>query len=361
MTLITLENLEDLAVGAALLGTGGGGDPYIGMLMARAAILEYGPVDLMDLFTLPASMQLVAAGMMGAPSIMIEKLPRCDEAAIALRAYEARANRQVDAIIPFEAGGLNSMIPIALAAQRRLPVIDGDGMGRAFPKLEMETFNVYGVEAAPLAMADEHGNSVILEAVNAATAERLARAMTVAMGGQSHIVTYGMDGATARRVAVPGTMTLSIGIGQTIRLSQQAHIDPIGALISFFEGTHYELARLLTSGKIVDLERREQGGWSVGIVTIEPFDPAQKRVTIQIQNENLVAEQDGRMLAVVPDLIAVLDADTAQPIPTERLRYGQRVNVLGVRVPPIMRTPEALAVFGPRAFGIDADYVPLQS
>ena len=140
----------------------------------------------------------------------------------------------------------------------------------------------------------------------------------------------------------------------------RTRLDPIAELIAYFAGTHYEVARLLASGKIADVERREWGGWSVGIVKIEPFDRTQQPVTIQIQNENLLAEQGGSVLAIVPDLIVVLDLDTAQPITTERLRYGQRVNVLGVRVPQIMRTPEALAVFGPAAFGISQPYVPLQ-
>lgn len=64
---------------------------------------------------------------------------------------------------------------------------------------------------------------------------------------------------------------------------------------------------------------------------------------------------------MVPDLICVLDIDTAEAIPTERLRYGQRVDILGIRVPPIMRTPEALKVFGPGAFGLNAEYVALGS
>jgi uncharacterized protein len=170
-----------------------------------------------------------------------------------------------------------------------------------------------------------------------------------------------MDGQTARRVSVPGTMSLAIGIGRTIRAATESHRDPVEDLITFFSGTHYETARVLASGKIVDVSRREQNGWSVGVVTIEPFDPERKPVRIQIQNENLVAEEDGRVLAIVPDLICILEADTAEPITTERLRYGQRVNVLGVKVPPIMRTPEALAVFGPAAFGLAHEYAPLDA
>ena len=82
---------------------------------------------------------------------------------------------------------------------------------------------------------------------------------------------------------------------------------------------------------------------------------------IDIQNENLVARQDGVIKAIVPDLICILDSETAEPITTETLRYGQWVTVMGVAVPPIMRTPEALAVFGPSGFGIDAPFTPIES
>ena len=72
-----------------------------------------------------------------------------------------------------------------------------------------------------------------------------------------------------------------------------------------------------------------------------------------------VARVGGEVLSVVPDLICILDAETAEPITTEELRYGQRVRVMAVTVPPIMRTPEALAVWGPRTFGFDVDYTPM--
>ncbi|MGR9438085.1 DUF917 domain-containing protein (plasmid) [Rhizobium leguminosarum] len=361
MAIITNEDIDDLAVGAALLGTGGGGDPYIGKLMAKAAIERHGPVDLLALYDVPDGIEVAACGAMGAPTILIEKMPSGEEIGLALRVYEKRVGKAMGAIIPFEAGGINSMVPIMLAAECRLPVIDADGMGRAFPQLEMETFNVYGVPAAPLTVADEQGNVVIIETESAAKAEWLARGVTIRMGGQSYLVNYGMDGRTTRRVSVPGTMSLAIGIGRTIRLALAAHRDPLADLIEFFAGTHYETARLLTSGKVVDVSRREQNGWSVGVVTIEPFDTSRRPVRIQIQNENLVAEEDGRVLAIVPDLICILEADTAEPITTERLRYGQRVNVLGVKVPPIMRTPEALDVFGPAAFGLTQNYAPLEA
>jgi uncharacterized protein len=63
---------------------------------------------------------------------------------------------------------------------------------------------------------------------------------------------------------------------------------------------------------------------------------------------------------VVPDLICIVDEDTAEPITTELLRYGMRVAVVGIPAPDLLRTPEALAVVGPAAFGYpDVPYLPM--
>ncbi|GGD95734.1 hypothetical protein GCM10011390_13140 [Aureimonas endophytica] len=357
---INLSDLDDLALGAAILGTGGGGDPYIGKLVARAAIEEFGPVRLLSLDEVPDGAQVVACGAMGAPTILIEKLPGGDEMDLAFAAWEAHTGRRIEAVIPFEAGGVNSTVPLAVAARRGLPVIDADGMGRAFPQLEMETFNVYGVPACPTAIADEKGNVAIVETAAAAQSEWIARGLTIRMGGQAYVANYGMTGETARRVSVPGTLSLTIGIGRTLREAKARKRPPVEALIEFFAGTHYGLARRIGAGKVADVSRREVNGWSVGTVRIEPLAGGAP-IEIQIQNENLVAEQGGEVLAVVPDLISILDLDTAEAIPTERLRYGQRVDILAVRVPEIMRTPEALKVFGPAAFGLPHAYRPLEA
>lgn len=358
MRILKAVDLEDIAFGAAVLGTGGGGDPYIGKLLARTAIEKHGPVTLLDLDELPDDAAVITCGAMGAPTIVLEKVPSGEEMLAALRYHEQMTGRKVTAIMPFEAGGLNSCFPIVLAAQTGLPLVDADGMGRAFPQLEMETFNVYGVPAAPVAMADEKGNVALVETESAAKAEFIARGICIRMGGQASLVNYAMDGATAKRVSVPATMTLAQDIGRVVREAHALKQKPLDALVDFLGTTHYGHAVKLGSGKISDIERKVQNGWSVGIVTITPFDGSAS-YQIRIQNENLVVEREGEVLAVVPDLICVLDIDTAEAIPTERLRYGQRVDILGIRVPPIMRTPEALEVFGPKAFGLQASYLPL--
>ena len=55
----------------------------------------------------------------------------------------------------------------------------------------------------------------------------------------------------------------------------------------------------------------------------------------------------------------MLDTETGEPITTETLRYGQRVTVLGAPCDERWRTPEGLALVGPRYFGYDHEYEPI--
>jgi DUF917 family protein len=352
------EDVADLARGAAFLGTGGGGDPYIGRLMAERALARAGGVELVPLSELTDTSFLAAVGNMGAPTILIERLMNGREPVDAVRRLEAHLGRRFDAIIPFEAGGVNSLMPLLIGAETGLPVVDADGMGRAFPEMQMETFSVYGVRGTPAALADDHGNSVVIEAHSDAMAEWIARGVAIRMGGRASVANYPMSGAEAKRVAVPDTMSLASRIGRTIREARAARRDPFADLTAFFAGTHYRHARILFRGKLIDVDRRTEQGFAIGRVRFAASD-SEDAMEIVFRNENLIARVNGRVQAIVPDLICVLDADAAEPITTERLRYDQRVVIMAVGVPEIMRSEAALAVFGPAAFGLNEPFVPL--
>jgi uncharacterized protein len=353
------EDVADLARGAAFLGTGGGGDPYIGRLTAESALARAGGVELVPLTALADSSFLAAVGNMGAPTILIERLMNGREPVDAVRRLEAHLGRRFDAIIPFEAGGVNSLMPLLISAETRLPVVDADGMGRAFPEMQMETFSVYGVRGTPAALADDRGNSVVIEAHSDAMAEWIARGIAIRMGGRASVANYPMSGAEAKRVAVPDTMSLASRIGRAIREARAARRDPFADLAAFFPGTHYRHARVLFRGKLIDVDRRTEQGFAIGRVRFAASD-SEDTMEIVFRNENLIARVNGRVQAIVPDLICVLDADAAEPITTERLRYGQRVVVMAVGVPQMMRSEAALAVFGPAAFGLNETFVPLE-
>ena len=354
------EDLEDLCRGAAFLGTGGGGDPYIGRLMVQRAMDLGHSVDIIDPSELPDDALVIPTAMMGAPTVLVEKLPRGDEAILSLRRIEAHLGRKAFATMPIEVGGINSTMPLVVGAYAGLPVVDADGMGRAFPELQMETFAVYGISGTPMAITNEFGDCALVETRDNWMMEWIARGITIRMGGASYIAEYVMDGADVKRTAVKNTLSLALKIGHCIRAARESHRDPFHALLELLPSTPYSHGRIIFKGKIVDLQRETRAGFSMGRVRIAGHDGITGTMVVEIQNENLVARHDGAVRAIVPDLICIMDSETAEPITTEYLRYGQRVTVMGVTVPPIMRTPEALAVFGPGGFGLDETYRSLQ-
>lgn len=349
------DNIEDVALGAAVLGTGGGGDPYIGKLMALQAMEEHGPVTLLDLDEVDDDSLIVPSAMMGAPTVMVEKLPKGDEIIKAFQSLEAYLGRKIDATMSIEAGGLNSTTPFTVAARLRLPLVDADGMGRAFPEIQMLTFTLHGISATPMAMADEKGNSAILNTINNRWTETFSRSITVDMGCTAMIALYSLTGRELKKAGIPGTISFAEKIGRTIREARTKKEDVIAAVMGVTGGFR------VFGGKVVDVQRRTERGFARGEATIEGTDEyAGSSLTIRFQNEHLVAIHDGEIVVSVPDLITVLDAETGEPITTEGMRYGFRVIVLGIPCTPKWRTPAGLEVVGPRYFGYDIDYVPVE-
>jgi hypothetical protein len=348
------ERMDDLALGAAVLGTGGGGDPHIGKLTAIAAMRQHGPVEMIEMSDLKDDDLVVSAAMMGAPTVMLEKLPRGDEIVGAFKGLQTYLGKKITAVTPIEAGGLNSTTPFIVAAVLGLPLLDADGMGRAFPELQMVSPTMHGISATPMAIGDEKGNSAILNTCDNPWTERIARTMTIQMGGVAFIAIYSMSGAQARQSLIAGSVSLSIRLGEAIHAARREKRDPIAALLGITGG------RRLFSGKIMDVQRRTERGFARGEAVFRGLgDDEGHTLVIRFQNENLIALRDDEPVATVPDLITVLDAESGEPITTENLRFGFRVVVVGMPCAPAWRTAAGLTLVGPKVFGYDVEFQPL--
>ena len=357
---LTVENLVDVGRGAAFLGTGGGGDPYIGRMLATHAIQEFGMPEIVEPDDLEDDAFVLTAAMLGAPTVLIEKAACGDDVDLAISRMEKYMGRKADAILPIEIGGVNSMLPIMAAARTGLPLVNADGMGRAFPEIQMVSFNIYGVSCTPLVVTDDHLNSLLVETGSAKRAEDLVRVASIEMGCSVIISSYSMSGKDVKKTAVKGTMTLALEIGQAIARGRHTG-NPVDELVNYLRSTpYYNQCKLLFDGKLTDLRRETTKGFAVGYCHLDALDGSGKKMEVTFQNEHLVAREDGVVKAIVPDLICMVDSETAEPIPVEALKYGQRIKVLGVSAPPILRTPESLAVVGPQAFGLDDPFVPIE-
>lgn len=355
MKKLNKQSIEDIALGAAFLGTGGGGDPYIGKLMALQAVEKYGPVDLISLDELPDDALVVPTAMMGAPTVLIEKIANGGEFKRAFDAMEKYLGKKIYATMPIEAGGVNSMIPLAVAAQMKIPIIDADGMGRAFPELQMVTYHLHGITSAPMVVTDEKGNVSILETINNKWSENIARAITVAQGGAVMIGIYPMTGKQVKNCSINNIMSYSEYIGKVIRESSKQDIPPIKQLIEKIDG--FELFR----GKIVDVLRETKAGFNFGTIKLDGIENyKEKNCEVNFQNENLVVKRSDKVLATTPDLISLVDLENISPITTDALKYGRRVVVIGLKCNEMWRTDKGIETVGPRYFNYDIDYIPIE-
>lgn len=343
--LLTEADLEALELGAALLGTGGGGNPYIGKLRTREELRRGNQVTIVTLDKLPEDGLVVSLGGIGAPVVGVEKLGKGDECLQALRLIEETVGRRAVALIAAEIGGANAMEPMLTAAQAGIPVVDGDGMGRAFPEVQMMTYLIYGHPATPAAIADEKGNRIVFrDTVDMFWLERFARSIVVDMGGTAGFAIAPMRVDFLKRYAIPGTVSQAVALGQTIQKTKAARKNVADAICREEGGIR------LFAGKITGIQREFKGGFVVGEVALEGISAhAGETGRIAIQNENLVFWRDGRMEACVPDLIVNVQLDTGEPITTEMLRYGQRIATLALPAHELLKTPRALAVVGPSA------------
>lgn len=341
-----------------MLGTGGGGDPYIGRLLAMHAIEQFGVPDIVDPDTLDADATVLPVAMLGAPTVLIEKGARGEEVDLVLDRMEQSIGRKADALMPIEIGGVNSMVPIMAAARRKLPLVNADGMGRAFPEVQMVSFTAAGISCTPLAAADEHLNSLVIHTEDPKRAEDLVRVAAVEMGAHVVVSCYPLTGRQVWDHAVPGSLSTALDIGRAIHRGRQRG-DAVDYLFEHLRKTfRFGACRRLFDGKVVDLRRETRGGFSVGHCHVTGSEGTTLVVTFR--NEHLAARENGELRAIVPDLICLVDAETAEPLPVEALKYGQRVTVLGLGAAPAMRTNESLRVFGPEAFGLKDAFVPIE-
>lgn len=362
MKITTETEVKDLTRGAVLLGTGGGGDPYIGELLLRQQLSEGRHVDVVDVDELDDEAFIVCVAGIGAPTVLVEHLQANDVCLQLLRSMEKVTGRQVDAIIPAEVGGLNSVIPLALGAQVNLPVVNADGMGRAFPHIDMVTYSVYGSRACPMVLANELGDQVIIEsATSDRKVEDIARVVTGALGAMTYGCLYPMSGKDVKEKAIRNSISYSMGIGAAIRVARQRSHDPVASLVSYLHQPNlHRFAKVLFDGKVVDVRRETRDGWHIATIDLCALHDSEDRFTIELQNEYLRACHNGVTVCIVPDLVSIVDRETAEPLTGERIKYGLRVKVIGLSADAMMRREECLCVFGPAAFGFSETFTPLE-
>ncbi|MDC1437005.1 DUF917 domain-containing protein [Gammaproteobacteria bacterium] len=351
MRKIGIKDIDYISMGSTVLGTGGGGDPYVGKLLAKQAIKEHGEVTMISADELDDNAFVQPIAAFGSPMIMVEKLFAGDEFIKAFEMMESYQGKKIDAVMPAEAGGLNGVIPFAIAAEKKIPLVDADGMGRAFPRLEMGTFTLHGIGASPITQADEKGNRNVYHTIDNVWGETLLGATVIQMGGNCAIAPFPMTGAQVKKASVLGTVTYAQQLGSAILDAKKEKRNPLSSLIQAAKAIE------LFSGKISNISINTEGRWSKGVCEIVGLDAYKgSNMILDFQNEFLMAKVDDLTVAMTPDLIVLLDAENAEPITAETMQYGTRVAVIGMQADPQWRTPAGIELAGPKKFGYEEDF-----
>lgn len=302
------------------------------MTIARAAALQaledHGPVRIVQPDELDPGMLVMPVGIAGSSAVMSERVGGTEEPVHLRDKIEQLYGTRVGAVMASEIGGANGCLAVAWAARLGLPLVDADGMSRAFPGMDQTVMQLRGISPTPAVVCDERGRTVVIDHVTGRWLERLVRASLEAFGGQVATSEYVLRGHQVATCTALGSVTRALSLGT-------------------------RLPAPLITGKIAEAD---------GSILVEGLGPDEGRlVRIEAGSEFLAVVEDGDPLACVPDVIALIDTRTAGVVQAEQVRYGLRVSVLRVPCDPVWHTPEGLRLAGPEAFGLSGLISPATS
>lgn len=364
----THRDLQDFVRGCTLYGVGGGGNPAEGLKALEEQFEAGKTLGWVDPEDLPRDSWAACAFLMGSTAPLTEEKIKQKEAlgltqwryprnlAVTTHRLEEFTGRRISALIPLELGGSNTPAPVAAAASLGKLVVDGDFAGRAVPEITQTTAAVAGISFTPATSVDKYGNyCVIMEAISLELGERIGKYLSEVAFGSTGLCGFMVEASRVPQVVVRGTLTRALEAGRVIRRALEKGVPPYEALAA--ELGFY----VLFKGKVVEKPWVDRDGYYWGTHLLDgekEFSGSRARVVFK--NENHLFYRDDRLVVSSPDLIMNMDAESGEPLRNEDIEVGHRIVLLGAPCDPLMRTEPALKYLGPRHFGADQDYVPIE-
>jgi len=347
--------LEDLLVGCAILGTGGGGNLADGLKLVQE-VLGKGEIEVVALDELDPGSLIGSPYYCGSVSPEGTGTPDGREALKAFELLEEFLGEPFRGVIPAELGGSATAAALAVAAEKGLPVLDADALGRAAPELQCSYFYVKGIPIAPMAVATPSGDLMVIKEVEGdERAERVVRAIATVSGDVVGVCDHPARVEKLKEACIPGTVSLALRVGQARRRAAEGGGNPPAEVAQAGGGF------LLFTGKVGKHIWRIEGGFTVGEIELSGTgDYVGQSYRICYKNENIISWRDGKVDVTVPDLISVLERETGMPITNPNCKEGKEVAVVGFPAPQEWRTPEGLRVLGPAFFSYEVEYVPIE-
>jgi hypothetical protein len=281
-----------------------------------------------------------------------------DPVAEAVSLLESRLGKKLAGTVASEIGGGNTAACLAIAGKLGIPMVDGDLMGRAGPELHQSTMQIFDFSMAPSAIVSESGNRILVESyASIDDYESIARYVSVVSEGHAAVVDSPLTKNKAQECVIQGTVSKCIAIGRTRRIALKENKDPVAAVLGDLPN-----GRLLLQGKVEKYSWRDERGFLFGEATVEGTGKwGKKRFRSWIMNEHIMGWLNDKPAVMPPDLFMFLEPSSGLGITNDRLKEGMEVAVVGASIPQMWRKPSGLAVFGPKHFGFDYEYVPFEN
>ena len=372
MKTLSKQDLEDYVTGACILGCGGGGSGERGRQLIDYAFEKKLVFNLVDIEELQDTVMLcIISGVGGGVPDEVRKkvepykhLRQTDRDARfrhSLKSIEELSKyigKEFTSFIPSETGGGNGVMPMFLNALVGNPSVDGDGCGRAKPEIGISLTHVSGIPMAPISMLTPFGEVVIAKSVvDDYRGEDITRHVAVASGGG---VTATRSSGTAKqfkKAIARNQVTLCMSIGAAIREARSKKEDTQKAFLKASGGVK------LFEGTVTSYGMEGTGGFNWGEWEIEGEKQfSNHKLKVWYKNENLVSWLDGAPYVCCPDLLCIVDSSTCEGLSNfgGADHAGKKVTVFGIKALDLWRTTKGIEVFGPKHFGFDIDYVPME-
>jgi DUF917 family protein len=353
--MLTPGDIRPLLEGLAIMGTGGGGSPVWGRMILEQDVRMGRTWNIIAPEDVPDDATVVSGGIMGSvkalEAIGFETVLQQWETRFPLldvtRVMEELLKRPIDAMVPFEAGGLNTPVILSLGARAGIPVIDGDALGRSAPETNMTSFIGHGINIPPMPLIDHYGNVVIVQEAAAPTyPDEIGRFVVSkggAMGANNH---YPMTGAQLKKAVIPHTITRALELGRRVWTARQQGSDPVTAVASYLG------SRRRFQGTVTSLREEEHLGFYFTTVTLESRG---RRAELVIKNETMLLREQGEVVCMFPDMVVMLEPSTGRGVMSIELREGLELVLLAMPCHPRLQaaamSETGRGAMGPARFG----------
>ena len=363
MRILNRENLMDILLGCAILGTGGGGSLTEGIRCIDEALAAGKSFRLANFDELPPDAVIGTPYACGAISPLTEeekrkyaRLQETEESMflLNLRQMERFLGQEVSAMLSTELGGGNTATAFYVAAMTDRLIVDGDPAGRSVPALQHSTFYLKGVPMCPMAVMNEFGEGAVFTNVyDDERGEDLVRALAVVSRNTIAVMDHVNTAAVLKDAVIRGAISHAETIGKTFRETRAAGGDYAAAVAAAGKG------REMFRGVVTESGFETRDGYTFGDTVLEGTgDWTGHKLHIWYQNENIISWLDGEVYATVPDLICIFNLDEQMPQLNPYAKVGEHAAVIALPAPAEWTSPRGLEVFGPRSFGYDIDYRP---